>query len=74
MNNTHDFLNHEYSYTSKIKDKIKKLSDEYAEKTFSDYLDKDKILRSQIIVFEKKLVQANLSKDITNHYMKKKQI
>jgi type III restriction enzyme len=38
-----DFSNNEYTYTDKIKQKIKALSEAYAEKKFNDYLDTDKV-------------------------------
>ena len=38
-----DLASKEYSYTDKIKQKIKSLSESYAEKKFKDYLDTDKV-------------------------------
>ncbi|UKT62720.1 DEAD/DEAH box helicase [Pedobacter mucosus] len=39
-----DFANNEYSYTDKIKAKIKSLSENYAEKCFRDFLDTDQVI------------------------------
>ncbi len=38
-----DFLNNKYSYTDKIKQKIKSLTAAHAEKKFNDFLDTDKV-------------------------------
>jgi len=38
-----DFANNEYTYTDKIKQKIKSLSETFAEKKFKDFLDTDKV-------------------------------
>ena len=40
-----DFANNEYTYTDKIKQKIKSLSETFAEKKFKDFLGTDKVTR-----------------------------
>lgn len=67
----HDFLNHHYSYTSKIKEKIRSLSDAYAEKKFRDYLDTDKIFIKPTYSFAKEIAPGNTSKDITKSLYEK---
>lgn len=61
----HDYLNHHYSYTSKIKEKIKKLSAVYAEQKFRDFLDTDKIFIKANYSFSKEIAPGKTSKDIT---------
>ncbi len=67
----HDFLNHHYSYTSKIKEKIKKLSAVYAEQQFRNFLDTDKIFMKPIYSFQKEIAPGNTSKDITKSLYEK---
>jgi type III restriction enzyme len=67
----HDFLNHHYSYTSKIKEKIRSLSDAYAEKKFRDYLDTDKIFIKPNYSFAKEIAPGNTCKDITKSLYEK---
>lgn len=67
----HDFLNHHYSYTSKIKEKIRSLSDTYAEKKFRDYLDTDKIFIKANYSFAKEIAPGTTCKDITKSLYEK---
>jgi type III restriction enzyme len=60
-----DFANHEYTYTSKIKDKIKLLSEEYAYKQFRNFLDQDKAFIQPAYVFPTQIAPGDTSKDIT---------
>lgn len=66
-----DFANNRYSYTAKIKEKIKNLSEEYAEKTFRNFLDTDKISMSDGYTFDKKIHPGSTSKDITKSLYEK---
>jgi type III restriction enzyme len=66
-----DFADHEYSYTSKIKEKIKELSGIYAEKRFRDYLDTDKIFIKPNYSFQKEIAPGNTCKDITKSLYEK---
>jgi type III restriction enzyme len=58
-----DFAEHEYSYTYKIKEKIKSLSETYAEKKFRDLLDTDKIFMKAHYSFAKEIAPGNTSKE-----------
>ncbi|SMB79510.1 type III restriction protein res subunit [Hymenobacter roseosalivarius DSM 11622] len=60
-----DFANHEYTYTGKIKDKIKLLSEEYAYKQFRNFLDQDKAFMQPAYVFPTLVSPGGTSKDIT---------
>ena len=60
-----DFANHEYTYTGKIKDKIKLLSEEYAYKQFRNFLDQDKAFIQPAYVFPTQIAPGETSKDIT---------
>lgn len=60
-----DFANHEYTYTGKIKDKIKLLSEEYAYKQFRNFLDQDKAFIQPAYVFPTQISPGETSKDIT---------
>ncbi len=66
-----DYLNHHYSYTSKIKEKIKQLSAVYAEQKFRDFLDTDKIFIKPNYSFQKEIAPGNTSKDITKSLYEK---
>ena len=59
-----DFANHEYTYTGKIKDKIKLLSEEYAYKQFRNFLDQDKAFMQPAYVFPTQISPGDTSKDI----------
>ena len=67
----HDYLNHHYSYTSKIKEKIKQLSVVYAEQQFRNFLDTDKIFIKANYSFSKEIAPGNTSKDITKSLYEK---
>lgn len=67
----HDYLNHHYSYTSKIKQKIKQLSADYAEQKFKDFLDTDKIFMKPNYSFQKEIAPGNTCKDITKSLYEK---
>jgi type III restriction enzyme len=67
----HDYLNHHYSYTSKIKEKIKQLSAVYAEQKFKDFLDTDKIFMKSNYSFQKEIAPGNTCKDITKSLYEK---
>ena len=67
----HDFLNHHYSYTTKIKEKIKQLSGVYAEQQFRNFLDTDKIFIKANYNFSKEIAPGNTSKDITKSLYEK---
>lgn len=67
----HDYLNHHYSYTSKIKEKIKQLSAVYAEQQFRNFLDTDKIFMKPVYRFQKEIAPGNTSKDITKSLYEK---
>lgn len=67
----HDFLNHHYSYTTKIKEKIKQLSAVYAEQQFRNFLDTDKIFIKANYSFAKEIAPGNTSKDITKSLYEK---
>lgn len=67
----HDYLNHHYSYTSKIKEKIKQLSAEYAEQQFRNFLDTDKIFMKGNYNFAKEIAPGKTSKDITKSLYEK---
>lgn len=67
----HDFLNHHYSYTTKIKEKIKQLSTVYAEQQFRNFLDTDKIFIKANYSFAKEIAPGNTSKDITKSLYEK---
>ncbi|MBA2611909.1 MAG: DEAD/DEAH box helicase family protein [Bacteroidetes bacterium] len=67
----HDYLNHHYSYTSKIKEKIKQLSAVYAEQKFRDFLDTDKVFIKPNYNFQKEIAPGNTSKDITKSLYEK---
>lgn len=60
-----DFANHEYTYTQKIKDKIRLLSEDYAYKKFRDFLDQDKAFIQPAYVFPTQIAPGDTSKDIT---------
>jgi type III restriction enzyme len=67
----HDYLNHHYSYTSKIKEKIKQLSAVYAEQQFRNFLDTDKIFLKANYSFAKEIAPGHTSKDITKSLYEK---
>lgn len=66
-----DFANNEYTYTDKIKKKIKELSENYAEQKFKDLLDTDKIFIKQSYTLPKSISPSDISKDITKSLYEK---
>lgn len=60
-----DFANNEYTYTDKIKQKIKSLSDLFAEKKFKDFLDTDKVFIKPSFQLPKNISPGDTAKDIT---------
>lgn len=63
--------NNEYTYTEKIKQKIKALSDIYAEKKFRDFLDTDKVFIKPAFTFPPCIVPGETAKDITKSLYEK---
>ncbi len=66
-----DFYNQKYSYTDKIKAKIKSLSEQYAEKKFKDYLDTDKVFIKPSFQLPKNILPGDTSKDIAKSLYEK---
>ncbi|MDO9154881.1 MAG: DEAD/DEAH box helicase family protein [Paludibacter sp.] len=66
-----DFANNEYTYTDKIKQKIKSLSDLFAEKKFKDFLDTDKVFIKPSFQLPKNISPGDTSKDITKSLYEK---
>jgi type III restriction enzyme len=66
-----DFANNEYTYTDKIKQKIKSLSEAFAEKRFRDYLDTDKVFIKPSFTLPKNISPGNTAKDITKSLYEK---
>jgi len=59
-----DLANNEYTYTDKIKLKIKSLSETFAEKKFKDFLDTDKVFIKPTFQLPKNVTPGQTSKDI----------
>ncbi|TAH06551.1 MAG: restriction endonuclease [Sphingobacteriia bacterium] len=66
-----DFANNEYTYTDKIKNKIKSLSELFAEKKFKDYLDTDKIFIKPAFTLPSSIAPGDTAKDITKSLYEK---
>jgi len=66
-----DLADKEYSYTDKIKQKIKSLSDIFAEKKFKDFLDTDKVFIKKAFTLPKSISPALVAKDITKSLYEK---
>ena len=66
-----DLANNEYTYTDKIKAKIKSLSEVFAEKKFKEFLDTDKVLIKKSFVLPKTISPGETSKDITKSLYEK---
>ncbi|MBN8707237.1 MAG: DEAD/DEAH box helicase family protein [Bacteroidetes bacterium] len=66
-----DFANNEYSYTDKIKQKIKSLSEAFAEKKFKDFLDTDKVFIRPSFTLPKDISPGETAKDITKSLYEK---
>jgi type III restriction enzyme len=66
-----DFANNEYTYTDKIKQKIRSLSDRFAEKKFRDFLDTDKVFIKSSFLLPKMISPGETSKNITKSLYEK---
>lgn len=66
-----DFRNNEYTYKDKIKDKIRALSEAYAEKRFKDFLDTDRVFIKPSYVLPDSISPVITSKDITKSLYEK---
>ncbi|MBX9852641.1 MAG: restriction endonuclease, partial [Cytophagaceae bacterium] len=66
-----DFANNEYTYTDKIKQKIKALSEAFAEKKFKEFLDTDKLFIKKSFELPKSISPGDTSKDITKSLYEK---
>ncbi len=66
-----DFYNQKYTYTDKIKQKIKSLSDLFAEKKFKDFLDTDKVFIKPSFQLPKSISPGDTAKDITKSLYEK---
>ena len=66
-----DLANNEYTYTDKIKAKIKSLSEVFAEKKFKEFLDTDKVLIKKSFALPKTISPGETSKDITKSLYEK---
>ncbi len=66
-----DFANNEYTYTDKIKNKIKSLSELFAEKKFKDYLDTDKVFIKPAFTLPSSIAPGDTAKDITKSLYEK---
>jgi len=66
-----DLANNEYTYTDKIKQKIKSLSDIFAEKKFKDFLDTDKVFIKPSFQLSKSISPGDTAKDITKSLYEK---
>lgn len=66
-----DFANNEYTYTEKIKLKIKAHSENFAERKFKDFLDADKVFIQQSFTLPKSIAPVETAKDITKSLYEK---
>jgi type III restriction enzyme len=66
-----DLANNEYTYSDKIKQKIKSLSEAYAEKKFKDFLDTDKVLIKASYELPKRISLGETSKNIAKSLYEK---
>lgn len=66
-----DFANNEYTYTDKIKGKIKSLSELFAEKKFKDFLDTDKVFIKPSFALPPSIAPGDTAKDITKSLYEK---
>jgi type III restriction enzyme len=65
------FANNEYTYTDKIKQKIKTLSETFAEQKFKDFLDTDKVFIKPSYTLPINITPGDTSKDITKSLYEK---
>src|SRR5690606_7841290 len=63
--------NYEYTYSRKIADKIRTLSEDHAEKKFREFLDSDKIFIKPSYTFPKEIIPGATGKDIVNSLYEK---
>lgn len=66
-----DLADKEYSYTDKIKQKIRSLSDIFAEKKFRDFLDTDKVYIKPAFLLPQSISPTLVAKDITKSLYEK---
>ena len=66
-----DFANNEYTYTDKIKQKIKAHSEAFAEKKFKDFLDTDRVFIKPSFVLPKSIAPGDTAKDISKSLYEK---
>ncbi|MGZ3862628.1 MAG: DEAD/DEAH box helicase [Bacteroidia bacterium] len=66
-----DFANNEYTYTGRIKSKIQSLSEEFAQKKFSEFLDTDRIFMKPSYVLPQSISPGETSKSITKSLYEK---
>jgi len=66
-----DFANNEYTYTDKIKQKIRDLSEAFAEKKFKDFLDTDKVFIKLVFTLPNSISPGDTAKDITKSLYEK---
>lgn len=66
-----DFSNNEYTYTDKIKQQIKSLSESFAEKNFKYFLDTDQVYIKSSFELPKSISPGETSKDITKSLYEK---
>jgi type III restriction enzyme len=66
-----DLATNEYTYTDKIKAKIRLLSEQFAEKKFKDFLDTDKVFIKASFTLPKNISPVYTSKDITKSLYEK---
>ncbi|MCA8833304.1 DEAD/DEAH box helicase [Hymenobacter pini] len=66
-----DFANHEHTYTQKIKDKIRQLSEAYALKQFRNFLDQDKVSMQPAYALPAQITPGDTGKDITKSLYEK---
>jgi type III restriction enzyme len=66
-----NFYNQKYTYTDKIKQKIKSLSEAYAEKRFKDYLDTDKVFIKPTFTLSQSIAPGETAKDIAKSLYEK---
>jgi len=66
-----DLANQEYTYKEKIKEKIQQLSENYAEKKFSEYLDTDKVIIQASFSFPSAIAPGSTSKALAKSLYEK---
>jgi type III restriction enzyme len=66
-----DFYNQKYTYTDKIKLKIRMLSDVFAEQKFKDFLDTDKVFVKPAYTLPDRISPGETSKNITKSLYEK---